>query len=321
MITKKRAGIVLGIIGVALLILGIVWMTIIFPNISRIPGDLHYIIHTQGMVNVLDPDTLQLVTYEVKGIRDYWVDYCSGNTAYVRENISFVDATTQQDLPSLRTTALYAIDRTTRKNISGYGDQDRYGYWSFPLFVQEGRDYALWLTGNPTTLDGKYLGEEDYMGLHVLVYRFSTPEEGLIVPKGLFTPEMKIHQWLEIKVEPISGTGVYFEGSTRRTTITPVPDDLFPNTNPVEFVEMTVYDDLLTYAPETTDMLVSDTKYNARMLPIVRTYVPWPLIGLGLALSLVGGVLIARKRPTPTPPESPVNDSGGIKSQRISGDY
>ena len=288
-------------------------MTVVFPAISKLPCDLHVIIHTQGTVESLDPNTLQLVTYEVEGSRDYWVARCSGDTAYIRENISFLDATNQQDLPSLRTTALYALDRTTRKNIPGYGDQDRYGYWSFPLFVQEGRDYPLWLTGNPTTVDGKYIGEEDFMGLHVLVYEFSTPEEGLTVPKGLFTPEMKIHQWLEMKVEPISGTGVYFEGKTRTTTMIPVPDDLFPNTGPMELVEMTVYSDNLTYAPETTDKLVSDAKYYAWMLPLAGTYVPWASIGIGLVLALVGGILIARRRPTPTPPELPVDNSGGAK--------
>jgi len=298
--TRKRLGIALCVLGLIFVIFGGVWMTVIFPIISKIPGDLHYIVHTQGMVRVLDSDTLQLVQYEVKGTRDYWVERCSGNTAYIYEDITFVDATNQQDLPSLSTNAIYAVDRTTRKNVPGYGDQDRYGYWTFPLFAQEGKDYPVWLTGYPTTLDAQYMGEEDYMGLHVLIYRCSTPEEGLVVPKGLFTPEMKIHQWLEMKVEPISGTAVYFEGSSRRTTMIPVPDDLFPNTNPAEFVEMTVYDDLLTYAPETVDMLVSDAKYYAWKLPIVRTYVPWSLIGLGLFLSLVGGIVIARRRPTPT---------------------
>lgn len=288
-------------------------MTVVFPAISKLPCDLHLIIRTQGTVESLDPDTLQLVTYEVECSRDYWVARCSGDTAYIRENISFIDATNQQDLPSLRTTALYALDRTTRKNIPGYGDQDRYGYWCFPLFVEKGKDYPVWFTGNPTTLDGKYVGEEDFMGLRVLVYEFSTPEEGLTVPKGLFTPEMKIHQWLEMKLEPLSGTGVYFQGSTRRTTMIPVPDDLFPNTGPVEFVEMTVYSDHLTYAPETTDKLVSDAKYYAWMLPLAGTYVPWASIGTGLVLALVGGILIARRRPTPTPPELPVDNSGGTK--------
>jgi hypothetical protein len=313
-VTKKRVGVVSAVLGVALLILGIVWMTVIFPKMSAIPADLHYIIHTQGSVELLDQQTLQPVQYEVKGTRDYWVERCSGNTAYIYEDITFVDAESLQDLPTLATNALYAVDRTSRQNVPGYGDQDRNGYWCFPLFVEKGKDYPLWLTGNPATLDGKYMGEEEYMGIHVLRYRFETPEEGLVVPKGLFTPEMKIHQWLEMKVEPISGTGVGFVGSTRRTTMIPVPDDLFPSTVPPQLVEMTVYNDLLTYAPETTDMLVGDAKYAAKMLPIIRTYVPWSLIGLGLLLAMVSAVLLVLSRLTPSTAQTPTR-SGDVKPQ------
>lgn len=97
----------------------------------------------------------------------------------------------------------------------------------------------------------------------------------------------------------------------------PVPDDLFPSTNPPQMMEMTVYDDLLTYSADTTDMLVGDAKYAATMLPIIRTYVPWSLIGLGLLLAMVSAFLLVLSRLTPSTAHT-LASGGDVKPQTAS---
>lgn len=289
---KKCVAIPIAVIGVALLIFGAVWMTVIFPALNKIPADLRSVTQQQGTVTVFDPDTYQLVTYDVIGTRKYETVRCCGDVIYLEEDITFVDANTGQEIPSLASNILLAVDRVSCTNVPGHGDKDREGYWSFPRDVKADQIYPFWITGSPTPLDAKYRGEEDFKGLHVLVYEITTPEEGITVPAGIFTPAMQLYQYLMMKVEPVSGVTVYFESATTRTAKIPVFDGVASEPT---FTDMTMYTDDLVFTEESVAQLVHDARFYHWALPWGNTYLPWLALGLGIALLMLGSILLTRR--------------------------
>ena len=306
---RRRIPVVLAVVGAVSVVFGAIWMTVIFPEISKVPSDLATSTTQAGTVTVLDSETMQPVTYNVIGTRAYETMCCSGDVLYVKEVCTFVDADTGVPLPEeTGSTILLAVDRVSRENVAGHGDKNREGCWSFPHDVKAGQDYPYWITGNPTVLDARYVGEEDFEGLSVLVYEIATPEEGITVPAGLFTPEQTLHQWIRMLVEPVSGTPVYMESTNKRTTMVPVTDELFPNTGPMTFAEVTVYEDDLVFTEATKEQLLHDARYYHWALPWGSHHLQWTSIGLGVALVVVGFVLLTREEPIELPVPEPVED-------------
>jgi hypothetical protein len=245
-------------------------------------------------MTVLDAETNQPVTYNVIGTRTFSTVHCVGDTIYLREQVGFVDADTGESLPAFNEEALWAVDRVSRTNVTGHGDEDRDGCWTFPRDVKANGDYPIWITGNPTTLEARYVGEEDFRGLHVLVYDVATPEEGLTIPAGLSTPQMLLHQRIEMKVEPVSGTTVYFQERTTRTATSPVLDGMFPSTGTMTFSDATVSESNMTFTEETTNQLVREAQFYHWALPWGKTYLSLVVFGLGLVLGLIGWVWVSR---------------------------
>jgi len=285
---------ILATVAAALIVFGAVWTAVIFPALNKIPHDLEWTVQYQGNITVLDAETSQPVTYDVVGTRTFTTVRCSGDTIYLREEISFTDASTGQYLPLFAGEALLAVNRVSRANVAGHGDEDREGYWTFPRDVKASGDYALWITGNPATLEARYLGEEDFRGLHVLVYEVATPEEGLTLPASISTPPMQLHQRIVMKVEPVCGTTVYFQERTTRTANIPVLDEMFPSTGAMTFSDVAVGDSTMVFTEETVNQLVHDAKFYHWALPWGETYLSLVVFGLGLALGLLGWVWVSR---------------------------
>lgn len=299
---------VLAAIAVALVIFGVVWVTIIFPGMKKVPPDLDQAVQYQGTVTVLDAETYQPVTYDAIVTRRCQAVRCSGDVIYIDEDVSFVDSKTGQEIPSLHESELLAVDRISRTNVPGYGDKNREGLWQFPLDVKAGQNYPVWVTGSPTTLDARYVGEEDFRGLHVLVYEVATPEEGVAVPAGIFTPEMQLYQWIKVKVEPVSGITVYFESTSKRMAKIPVFDDVFPNTGATAFSDMTVYESSLVFTDETIEQQVHDASFYHWALSWGNTYLPWLVFGLGAVMGLLGSILVIGEEVRKIPIAEPAKD-------------
>jgi len=295
-LSKKWIGVILAGIGGILLIFGIVWTTVAVPALTKLPCNLQKTVNLTGTVKMLDSNGQPVEYANVLGTRDYWVEHCRGDLAYVREDITFADVDTQTDIPSLHTNVLFGVSRVTMANVPGHGDEDRQGQWNLPGGLKPNEDFQLWITGNSEPVLARFVGEEEFRGLRVFVYESSTPEEGMCIPPGLYSPAMRTHQWSVMKVEPVSGTGVFSAGSTKKTSMIPVPDVLLPNTGPMQYVETTLYEDHFTYTEETIDRFVKDAKYYKNLLPIIRVYVPWASIGLGLAQIFLGLAVVVMSR-------------------------
>jgi hypothetical protein len=293
---------------VALLIFGVVWVTIIFPGLKKVPDDLDKTVRYDGVMTMIDPETYQPLSYDVIVTRRCKAVRCRGDVIYIREDISFVDKETGQEIVPLRESDLLAVDRMSRANVPHQGDQSREGLWQFPLNVKAGQDYPVQVSGSPTALEARYVGQEDFMGLNVLVYEVATPESGIDIPGRWGNPEMWLNRWIRIKVEPLSGTTVSFEDATEKIARIPVFDELFPQTRPIKFTNMTVYEHHLVFTNETVKQAVHDGKFYRWALPWGNTYLPWLVFGLGTIMGLWGSILLVRRKVVRAPIARPVMD-------------
>lgn len=313
---RRKTGVALCILGVLLAVFGIIWMTVVWPGLAKVPADLDQETLQQGTVTLYDADHDAYVTYNVINSRHYVAVAASSDIVYLNETITFTDTDTNQEIPSLHAKYFLGIDRVTRQHLEGRGDGIGGGYYSFPFNVKKDNVYPFWNEGNPANLDCKYVGETKLEGLNVYIFEMSTQDEGLTTPAGFvqpdlkaYQPAMKIDQKITLYVEPVSGVTVRFESTTRRSGTIPVQDELYPITGPVTNKPVTFYEDNLTFTQDTIDDLVGQAKSAKTQVALAKDLLPWLSIGSGIVLIAVG-VFLALKARRSVPPAGEKSGSG-----------
>lgn len=298
---RRKIGVALCILGVLLAVFGIIWMTVVWPSLARVPADLDQETLQKGTVTLYDSAHDAYVTYDIINSRHYIAAAATDDIVYLDEFITFTDTATNQEIPSLRAKYFLGIDRVTRENVEGRGDGIGGGHYSFPFNVDKDEVYPFWNEGNPATIPCKYIGETDFQGLHVYIFEMSTPDEGLTTPAGFvlpdlvaYQPAMRIDQRIKMYVEPVSGVTVYIESVTKRTGTIPMPDELYPVTGPVTNKPVTFYEDNLTFSDTTVEDLVGQAKSAKTQVALAKNLLPWLSIGGGIVLIAVGVFLALR---------------------------
>ena len=301
---RRKLGVALCVLGVLLAVFGIIWITVIWPSLARIPADLDQETIQQGMVALYNADHDAYDNYSVTNSRHYVAVKASKDIVYLDEAVTFTDTATGQGIPSLSVNYFLGIDRVTRENVEGRGDGIGGGHYSFPFSVSKNEPYPFWNEGNPENIDCKYVDETEYKGMHVYIFEMSTPDGGLMTPAGflppdlqIYQPAMRIDQKVRMYVEPVSGVTVYFESTTKRSGKIPVPDELFPATGSLTYKDVTFYEDSLKFADETVADLVSQAKSAKTQVTFAKNVLPWLSIGGGILLVVVGVFLARRSRP------------------------
>jgi len=309
---KRKIGVALCVLGVLLAVFGIIWITAIWPSLTKIPADLDQETIQQGTATLYDAQSDAYVTYNVTNSRHYLAVKASEDIVYLDETITYTNTATDQEIPSVHANYFLGIDRVTRKNVEGRGDGIGGGNFSFPFSVDKNEIYPWWNEGNPENLECKYVDETDYEGVHVYIFEMSTPEGGLATPAGflppdlqIYQPAMRIDQNIRLYVEPVSGVTVYFESTTKRSGEIPVQDELFPATGSLSYKEVTFYEDNLTFTQDTIDDLVSQAK-SAKTQVALAKMLPWLCIGGGIVLVVVGVFLARKSSQAALPPEAEV---------------
>ncbi|MDM7999752.1 MAG: porin PorA family protein [Dehalococcoidia bacterium] len=307
---RRKIGVALCVLGLFLAVFGIVWITVIWPTLAKVPADLDQATSQQGTVTLYDAAHNAYVTYDVINSRHYVAVAATTNIVYLEETITFTDTSTDQEIPSLRAKYHLGIDRVTRQNVEGRGDGIGGGHYSFPFGVDKDTVYQFWNEGNPANIECTYVGETKFEGLRVYVFEMATPDEGLTTPAGFvlpdlreYQPAMRIDQKITLYVEPVSGVTVYFEGTTRRSGTIPIPDELFPVTGPVTNTPVVFYEDNLSFTDATVQDLVGQAKSAKTQVTLAKNLLPWLSIGSGIVLIIVGTFLALKpNRPAPVTP-------------------
>ena len=309
---RRKIGVALCVLGALLAVFGIIWMTVIWPSLTKVPADLEQQVDLQGTVSLYDSESGANVSFDVIGHRKYTAVKASGDILYLDEDVWFDLAGTNppQELEQLREEFFLGIDRVTRQNVEGRGDGIGGGHYSFPFNVSKDKVYPFWNEKNPENLDCSYVGETDFEGLHVYIFEMSTPDEGLTTPASFDIPEMRIDQKITLHVEPVSGVTVLSESITKRSGTIPMPDELYPATGPVTNKAVTFYEDNLTFTQDTIDDLVGQAKSAKTQVTLAKNLLPWLSIGGGIVLIALGVFLSLKKASQSVPPAGEKAGSG-----------
>ena len=302
---RSKIGIGLCVLGVLLAIFGIIWITVVWPNLTKVPADLEQQVDLQGTVNLYDSELGTPVAFDVIGHRKYTAFKASSRILYLYEDLWFEIADTDppQEVEQLREHYQLGIDRVTRQHLGGRGAGLSGGHYSFPFSVSKNKVYLWWNERNPENLDCIYKDTIEFEGIEVYIFEMSTPEDGLTTPGSFDIPEMRIDQKVTLYVEPVSGVTVYFESTTKRSGQIPQPDPLYPATGPMTYKDVTFYEDSLSFTQDTIDDLVGQAKSAKTQVALGKNLLPWLCIGGGIVLVAVGIFLALRKTSQVTPPE------------------
>ncbi|MEE8469768.1 MAG: porin PorA family protein [Dehalococcoidia bacterium] len=280
---KRRRFSVLSIAGLILAILGILWITVIFPALDKMPTDYERTYYFEGTFSVPDPETQGLVSFPVELTRAQEATGTSDGALLIHQVYTAINSATQEDISArYGDESTLAVDRRTLEFVTEIDERGRTGQWGPPRPLAKGDSYDIWIPGARQPLTANYVREEDFRDLGVLVFEIdeadipigTNPQTGM----DLYYTAM-ITQW----IEPSSGAVVYNE------SVTTTSMDVMGNKVPIMIAEV-------RYA-EATTVDIMDIARSARWsLLWFRTIIPWGLIGVGVVLVLVGVVLSTRRK-------------------------
>jgi hypothetical protein len=256
--------------GLVLIALSLVWLFAIFPTLTKWPSDYEQEYMFEGSVQVLNPETMSLVEIPTSVERLLTATGIEGDDVLlIKQDVTFYEATSGMPLAAINpalaaldSSEVYGLDRTTRANVSGYGDTDRSGQFTFPADVQQ-ETYSFWSSSASTALPAAFVAEETYQGITVYAFEINVTSQLL----DIIT---------EIKVEPVSGIPVYTNSTTIVKTAV-APDVVIPTLiNNMSFTSDTV-DEMVDLADSTGSLMLWAGVYGF-----------WIVLGLGSVLTVTG---------------------------------
>jgi hypothetical protein len=189
---------------------------------------------------------------------------------------------------NFETSAIYGVDRRTRKNDPGLGDNIRNGQFLFPLHIQQSR-YVYWdpIYIGPRTATFDHI--EQINGLRIYVFYFTA--ENLDETKGFdYLPDVP-ERYRAITngqgvlwIEPISGIVVDYEDQGATSFVDPGTGD------PVAVFSR--WDE--RYTPETRAAQLRLAAEARLRILLLDTWIPAVLLAAGLTWLAIG--LLRRKK-------------------------
>lgn len=267
-------------LGLVLVVFSLVWLLAIFPAMAKMPTDYEREYTFEGFIKQLNSETMSLDEIPTNVVRLLTATGTQDDVLLLKQEVNFYHA--QAGILLTSSSEVYGLDRTTRENVSGYGDMDRSGQFTFPAGVEQ-KAYTFWSSSAMTTLPANFVSEETFQG--ITVYNFKIDSENLDAGTMEGTGLLQTMDVLtEIKVEPVSGVPVY-TASTTTVKAPLLPGDPIP-----------IYVNYFAFTSETTDGMV-DTATSARSMILWATvYGFWIVIGVGAALIVVGVVMAIRTK-------------------------
>ncbi len=277
----------LTITGLILVILALVVLLVIFPILAKWPGDYSQEYMFEGSVQVLNPETGFLDEIPTSVERLLTATGIEGDDVLLlKQDVTFYAA--QLGIPlaelgiDLDSSEVYGLNRTTRANVSGHGDMNRGGQFTFPADVEQGT-YSFWSSSAMTALPAIFVSEETFQGITVYNFKIDVKDLPAGTMAGTGLPQT-MDVLTEIKVEPVSGIPVFADTTT--TLKAPlIPDATIP-----------IFINHMAYTSDTTSEMVDLAKSKSNLILWATVYGFWIAVGLGIALVLAGSVMSARSR-------------------------
>jgi hypothetical protein len=275
------------ITGLILVILALVVLLVIFPIMAKMPSDYSQEYMFEGFVQTLNPETGEPTNIPTSVKRLLTATGIEGDDVLLlKQDVTFTAA--QLGIPlvdlgiDIDTSEVYGLNRTTRANVSGHGDMDRSGQFTFPADVEQ-ETYSFWSSSAMTALPATFVSEVTFQGLKVYNFKIDMKDLPAGMMAGTEVPQT-MDVLVEIKVEPISGIPVF----TDTTTTLKAP--LMPNAMIPFFVNN------MAFTSDTSNEMVDKAKSSSNLILWATVYGFWIAVGLGIVLVLAGSIMSTRSK-------------------------
>jgi len=259
-----------------------VWLLAIFPAMAKLPADLDKATDFEGTYTVMNSETQAMDEIPVNVERYQLATDVQGNVLIIEETVTSTHALAGVELAQFGSTSVLGVERSTRVHVSGYGDMDRTGQFTFPAGAKK-ESYPFWISTAGRAPDAEFIGEQDFHGLRVFEFEINAQDLDIGTQAGTGLPQV-LDISTVIKVEPVSGVPVDTESYTV-INIVPAPDMKVPVCiSDLRFTDDTIAD-YVDYATSSRNMILWATVYGF-----------WAVVGLGGALILAGGAIAIRTR-------------------------
>ena len=281
MAVEKRKGraFVVSIVGLILVILGVLWIAVIFPALDRIPTDYERTLYFDGNFIVGSPDNS--TSFRIEQILEQKATGTQDGALFIHENYIMENAATGSDISAdYGFEQTLAVDRHTLKIVTDIDENHRSGYWGPPRGLGEGDSFDLWNPGANQALEARYVKDDTFRGMNVVLFRIDVGN--ITLPDAESPVTLYYKTTIDLTIDPGTGT-VVDRDSVSVTSLDPV------GSMPVLIAN--VY-----YAESTIVDLMDVARDAQRMLLWFETVIPWVLIGLGAIMVIIDAAFISGRK-------------------------
>ena len=282
---KGRRGLIVSVVGLILVILGVLWIAVIWPSLNKMPASYNKTLYFDGNVTMPDQATPgQMITFPIEQILQQNSNGTQDDALFVHEKYTVYNAITDEELPVYGMQQTLAVDRKTLAIVTDIDEQHRSGYWGPPKGLGEGDTFDLWNPGAYRALTATYVKADTFRDMKVVLFKIDAKDISLGNDSQTQLP-LLMDTTINLTIEPKTGAVVDEDALT--TTSLSMGEQKMP-------VQITY----VRYAERTIVDLMDTAKNGSRMLMWMGTVVPWVLIGVGAVLVVIDTIFIRRGKQT-----------------------
>jgi hypothetical protein len=282
---QSKKGFIIGLVGLVLIILGVLWMTVLFPALNKMPAKLDHTLYFDGNITVPDQTIPgQMVTFPIEEILQQNGNVTQDGALFVHEKYTVKNAITGEELLPYGLEQTLAVDRKTLAIVTDIDEQHRSGYWGPPRGLGEGDTFDLWNPGAHRALTATYVKADTFRDMKVVIFKIDAKDISLGNDSQTQLP-LLMDTTITLTIEP--KTGVVVDEEALTTTSLNMGGEKAPVVRTyVRYDERTIVD------------LMDKAKSASKMLTLMQTVVPGVLIGVGAVLVIINIVFTRRKKQT-----------------------
>ena len=280
---QRRGGFIVSVVGLVLVILGVLWLAVIFPSLDKVPTGYERTLYFEGDFTVGPPGNS--TNFPIEQILEQKANGTQDGALFINERYIVKNTATGMDISAYYgIEQTLAIDRHTLQIVTNIDENHRSGYWGPPRGLGKGDTFDLWNPGAHRALKATYVKDDTFRGLKVVIFQIDAKDISLGNDPQTQAP-MLMDTVINLTIEP--KTGVVADEDALTTTSLSMGGQKVP-----------VVITYVRYAERTIVDLV-DTANDARgKLLLFETVIPWVLGGVGAILVLIGLMLMSRKQKT-----------------------
>lgn len=281
--SQGRKGFVVSVVGLILVILGVLWLAVIFPALDKMPADYERTLYFDGDFTVLNPATQSMVNFPIEQILEQKATGTQDGALLIHEKRTVENAVTGDDLSAYYgDESILAVDRHTLKFATDIDERDRAGYWGPPRGLGEGDTFDLYHDGADEALTARYVKDETFREMKVVVFQIQEGNIAIGTDPTSHLP-LLLDVTLTLTIDPKTGT-VVNQDSTTTTSIDMMGTKVSVQISNVKYAERTIVD------------LMDVAEDAGKMLMWFESVIPWVLIGLGAFMVVIDTIFIGRRK-------------------------